>query len=163
MIISPCFSSSVIPPPLSRRCPACPGCSVSYSQQRANSSGTMVGPLPQYPVEAKEARQRSLLCRSIGVWQSTAKTHTRTEPNTQHIYMERARKPVSDQFCTASQKERFSYPSISSLFCRHRRHFTSTSLKAQCDKMRYGTAMPTARATKREGDAGGEGRSRKED
>ena len=46
--------------------------------------------------------------------------HTRV-PNTQHIYMERARKPEGDQFRNASQKERFLYPSISSLFCCHRR------------------------------------------
>ena len=47
----------------------------------------MLGPLPQYPVEAKEARQRSLLCRSIGVWQSTEQTHTRSG-HAAHLYGE---------------------------------------------------------------------------
>ena len=152
------FFVSPFPPSPSRRCPACPGCSVSCSQQRANSSGTLVGPRPQYPVEAKEARQRSLLCRSIGVWHSTAKTHTRSE-HAAHLYgkgTQAGERPILHRVA----KGKILLPLLHrshglALFCRHRRHlgmpphihFTESPMRqnAICD------SDATARAAKREG------------
>ena len=164
MIISPCFSSSVLPPPPSRRCPACPGCSVSCSQQRANSSGTWVGPRPQYPVEAKEARQRSLLCRSIGVWQSMAKTHTRSE-HAAHLYgkgTQAGERPILHR--VAKGKIPLPLHLLALLpppqTVRHSASVASTSLKAQCDKMRYATAMPQP---KRQGEKEMRGRAQKQE